>query len=184
MVETPNDTPQRPTLSLWGVRPFGEFITFQVIQGMEMVRARLVHPEISLEKLMVSPNTPLKPALSPESPLFSVLQASGDFYDGYLYSMIGYNALSLVDRLRQRFIWKDRELSVPVKQGITFGVVSSGVALSEAGLLPIQTSSEALSDIPAGIAGAAVYVAVNSGFRRLGNYMVSRMATETRTLRS
>lgn len=136
-----------------------EGLGMSFVMGFELIRASLVNPLISFERAAKLTKS-LKPALSPDSPLFPILQNAGDFYDGYLYSWLGYNLLSAADSLQRKLT--HRSLPEKWRLGISLAVSSLGLTWIEAGL-PFfgKKTTPDYGDIPAIFVGTAAYLGIH-----------------------
>lgn len=153
-----NDLPR--SLRNHGPRVLTEGVGFAITSGFEVARAGLVNPRYALSRGLTGegPQT-----LDPNSPVYGILQNSGDLHDGYWLSFATYNALELVDRLQHRFT--KRYIPQIVKSGFTLLFAVGVVSLTETGILYGGTPD--LSDIPAGVVGALFFQGVNLVGRKI-----------------
>lgn len=88
-------------------------------------------------------------SVKPDSPMFSILQNSGDVFDGYFIAMGAYHLLTIISR---------GKISEKVRLGLAFGTSCAIVIGTEAGLLFHGAPGADLKDIPGGIIGAGLFV--------------------------
>ena len=152
MVETSSEV-RKPVSTRF--RILVEFEGFVIATGWEMIRSTLISGNYFpiLENEAQKPQALIKP-LNPESPAFQFLQNAGDFWDGYLYSFIGYNLLNAADKL-QSLITR-RRLPEWVKLGFTSAFVFAGVVGMETGKLPLRGTADE-GDILGGAIGIGAY---------------------------
>jgi hypothetical protein len=144
-------------------------ISIGAVTGAEMVRAELINPTANH---FAEPGQ--APILSPDSPLYTILQCSGDFYDGFLMALGGYYALKIVDffqsRISRRHIPRRLQLAI----GMLFSIGIVGIL--ESGIWH-GTSTADIKDIPAGVTGALTHGAFNVLSRKLVESRAKRNKT-------
>ncbi len=151
----------QPDVQKLGYKQSAQRLYFDVLIGSlvslaEVKRADLVHPGAF--------NFEGEGKLNPDNPAYDILQNAGDFYDGYKLAFVAYTAFGLVD-VFQSLISKKR---VPVRYkqttSVLFGI--GIVAMTEAGITGLTQTAD-LQDIPAGVAGALLYLGVNNLTRKI-----------------
>lgn len=140
-----------------------------VIATVEVARSSAVNPSSVSEAKQAMYGVPEEPWLSPENPLYGILQHGGDFYEGYFFALAAYNAFGFADVL-QSTISKKR-LPAKYKQAAAMFFSIGVVALVESGIVDVAAQTADLKDIPAGIVGAGVYGAWNIFSRKIGEKM-------------
>lgn len=128
------------------------------ITFLETIRARLVNPSSSV--LLSDPATTQYPApiLTPENTpdlLYGVLEHSGNLWEGYFYSYVLYNALTLLST------------KVPEKVRLASSVIATNaiIYLAESGKVFGNTPD--LLDVPVGLVGSAAYIASHIPAKKL-----------------
>lgn len=131
-----------------------------IVNLAETIRADFVNPKSSpMSWIDLAQKGSLKevnPLFQHDHPiLFSILQNSGDFYDGYLFSFVGYYTSSMFDFLQSRITQR----SVPERVRTTGAMlISCGIITAvESGLLQRFNDTSNLEDIPAGILGVFAF---------------------------
>lgn len=156
-------------LNFEGARAFVNGMGFVFVTGFEMIRASLVHPKLNIPSVFEQKRE-LTPYLSPDSSLFPLLQNSGNFFDGYMINMVGFNGLTALDLLQARFT--NRYVPQRLKASISTLVTIGGVYAFEAGMLH-QGGTNDLSDVPAGVIGALAFLGADSISRKLAKVLLA-----------
>jgi hypothetical protein len=112
--------------------------------------------------------------LSPETTnpyIYSFLQNTGDYVDGYYIPFYFYNALAIIDSMQSLITRKNIPESIKLGSAIMAGSIS--VFALESGLLNFQKSTPDWADVPAGLAGVATYVGVHILARKFAPKLAS-----------
>jgi len=125
------------------------------VNGFELARMSYVREDFI--NFLYRNSKQIPASMDPESPLFRLLQNSGDLWDGYLLSMGTYCVASILtlNRLRRS-----------IKAALAFGVSAAIVIAAETGQIPPTPD-----DIPAGLVGGALFL----GTHLVGSRIAARL---------
>lgn len=141
-----------------------EMIGVSTVTSAEVFRANLVNPYAFGEAGNEGLGMAEKPNLNASNPAFSILQNSGDFYDGFGLSFVGYNALGVLDAFQ--YPVSKKEIPHWFKLDSS-SLMSLGVVIAiESGVFDNAGTGD-WNDVPAGALGAIAYATINIVSRRL-----------------
>lgn len=142
-------------------------------QVLETGRASLVNPTSNINYSYPRPVETGSALMNPDHPVYPILQACGDFTDGFAISIIITTGLDLLDLTISRIPKINTlvpRISERWKQGIALGLTTTVVTLVETGVLNVGTPDWA--DIPMGILGGIAHL----GIRALSRKMVTKLS--------
>jgi hypothetical protein len=130
--------------------------------GFDVVRWLQMHPK----RLLFSDGwteAPINPS-NTDPNLYSFLEHVGDVPEGFFLTFGAYTALRTIDGVQS--VLTRRHIPDPVIFGLSATFGAGFVAAFESGSISPGKQPD-LWDIPAGVAGAALYVAANLGVRKI-----------------